>query len=213
LKGERLDFQMRDGVRIQGDYYEGVTDKAVILAHMSGKDRTSFDPLIPALQTKGWHVLNVDLRGHGQSAGNLASFTKKDFEAIPVDLVALSEWLKSKNPSMRVSIIGADFGANAGLYAASLSESFASVVAISPANTINGVAITSTIARLRIPVLYLAAKDDLISHQQTRTLYSETGSRPNEKQFLEFASGGHGTDLLFSSTEPASEIVSFIDSF
>lgn len=211
VKGERLDFQMRDGVRVQADYYEGVTDKAVILVHMAGQDRATFQPFIPALQTKGWHVLNVDLRGHGQSAGNLANFTKKDFEAIPVDLIALSEWLKGKNTGMRVSVVGADLGANAALFAAALSDAFTSVVAISPAYVVREISVQGVVGRLRIPVLYIAAKDDLVSHQQTGALYEGTASRPNEKQFLEFASGGHGTELLFSTAEAPSEIVKFID--
>lgn len=211
VKGERLDFQMRDGIRIQADYYEGVTDKAVILLHGYQQDRGVYEPFIPALQQKGWHVLNVDLRGHGQSVGDLAAFTSKEFQEIPVDLVSLSQWLKGKQPDMQVVLLGADLSANASLFAASLSDAFSGVVAITPQASDHGISIASTVGRLRIPVLYLAAKDDAVRHDATGVLYARTGTAVNQRQFVEYETGGQGTGLLFSSPNVASEIVRFVD--
>lgn len=211
VKGERLDFQMRDGIRVQADYFEGVTDKAVILLHGYQQDRAVYEPFIPALQQKGWHVLNVDVRGHGQSAGNLSTFTNKEFQEIPVDLVALSQWMKEKQPDMQVVLVGADLTATASLFAASLSDAFSGVVAVSPQATDHGITVGNTVNRLRIPVLYVAAQDDAQRHQATKTLYNQTATAANDKQFIEYATGGQGTDLLFSSPEVASEIVRFVD--
>lgn len=210
-KGERLDFQMRDGVRVQGDYYEGVTDKAVVLVHGYASSRTVFEPLIPAFQAKGWHVLAVDLRGHGQSVGNYSAFTAKDFNAIPLDLVSLSEWLKSKREGIQITVVGADLGADAALNATALSEAFVGAVGISPSLENRGIAVRAVMNRLNKPVLFIAAKDDDSSYKATAELFRLAATRSDEKQFLEYQAGGHGTDLLFSTTALAGEIIDFID--
>jgi len=66
-----VEYLTADGVKIVGDYWApaDMEQKApvVILLHMYQSDRSSWKPLVPALQENGFAVLAIDLRGHGAS--------------------------------------------------------------------------------------------------------------------------------------------------
>lgn len=211
VKGERLDFQMQDGVRIQGDYYAGVTDKGVILLHMLGRDRHLWDDVIPALQEKGWHVLAVDLRGHGQSEGIYRTFSEADFQKMPIDVIALSIWMQQNHGPMKVVAMGASIGANSAVRAASLSDQIQAVVALSPGNDYRGVNIAGAVRDVGVPILYVSSKDDSQSSQAFPGLLNNTGTPGREKSLIMYDSGGHGTDLFATQADLLSRIISFID--
>lgn len=211
VKGERLDFQMEDGTRIQGDYYSGVTDKAVILLHMLGRDRHLWDEVVPAFQAKGWHVLAVDMRGHGQSEGNYRTFDDADFQKMPVDVIALSIWMQQTHGPLKVVAMGASIGANSAVRAASLSNQIQAVVALSPGIDYRGVSISSAVRNVGVPILYVTAKDDAQSAEAFPALLTNTGTPRAEKELITYDTGGHGTNLLSTQPELLGRIISFID--
>src|SRR5690554_3771384 len=73
-----VQVQAEDGLTLIGDFYAAQAQDeaehprpAVLLLHMLGSNRESWAPLMSALMDKNYHVLTVDLRGHGETGGEL----------------------------------------------------------------------------------------------------------------------------------------------
>jgi len=62
-------FLTDDSVHLRGSYYEARDENAIslLLVHDAGEDRSVWDPFVPLFRTRGWGILTVDLRGHGES--------------------------------------------------------------------------------------------------------------------------------------------------
>jgi pimeloyl-ACP methyl ester carboxylesterase len=58
-----------DSVHLRGSYWEARDENAIslLLIHDAGEDRSVWDPFVPLFRSRGWGVLAVDLRGHGES--------------------------------------------------------------------------------------------------------------------------------------------------
>ena len=71
LPGEEIFAEAEDFTEIHGTLHLPSTEVAeapvVILLHMYGHDRSSWNPLIPHLTVEGFAVAAIDLRGHGES--------------------------------------------------------------------------------------------------------------------------------------------------
>src|ERR687897_586660 len=91
--GQTVTFITDDGVSIVGTYYapsSGLKDSTptIILLHMLGKDRSTWNTFASALSHKGYAVLSIDLRGHGESikqgssTASYQSFTANDFQTL-----------------------------------------------------------------------------------------------------------------------------------
>ncbi len=67
--GTRFSCVIEYGVMLVGDRYAGENGKPIVLLlHMLGRNRKDYAVLIPLLQKKGFEIVAVDLRGHGDSA-------------------------------------------------------------------------------------------------------------------------------------------------
>ena len=70
-----------DGAALVADYYPAAADApTLILLHMLNSRRAAWDPLLPDLHEAGYAILNVDMRGHGDSDGT------QDWDAIIADM-------------------------------------------------------------------------------------------------------------------------------
>lgn len=115
---------------------------AVVLLHMYGEDRSSFDPLVPALHEAGFAVLAIDLRGHGESVGPASlklSEKAKDrdprlFRDMVKDVEAACCWLSRRNEvdPARWVIVGASVGASVALEYAAADRSVDGLVLLTP---------------------------------------------------------------------------------
>ncbi len=104
---QTVNFLTDDGVSIIGSYYSSpsnvvsnasssssTTTPTVILLHMLGKDRSTWNAFASTLsQKEGYAVLSIDLRGHGESVkqnnGNaisFQSFTPDDYNKMVLDV-------------------------------------------------------------------------------------------------------------------------------
>ncbi len=125
-----------DGVTLVGDFYAH-DDNAptVMLMHMLGSQRSAWLPLIPALLDAGYNVLNVDLRGHGESEGS------RDWDAARADIQLWLQWLREQ-PAVdgeHIAIIGASIGANLALIGCADDEQCVTAIALSPGEDYRGV--------------------------------------------------------------------------
>lgn len=172
--GQTVTFITDDGVSIVGTYYapsSGLKDSTptIILLHMLGKDRSTWNTFASALSHKGYAVLSIDLRGHGESIKqgsstvSYQSFTENDFNKMTLDVKAAKQFLieqKNANPD-RMAIIGASIGANIALnYAATLDPTIKIVIPLSPGLNYKGVATSDTITKYKNPIYIAATEGD-----------------------------------------------------
>lgn len=191
-------------------HHQGVSNStsAVILLHMLGKDRNTWNTFATTLSEKGYTVLSIDLRGHGGSVKqddktlSYQSFTSDDFNKMIMDVKAAKQFLvtqENANPN-RMAIVGASIGANVAInYAASDPTAIKSVVLLSPGLNYRGVSTTEAITKYSNPVYIAATEGDSESAKDSQTLCDKIKCDEN----LKIYSGGsssHGTNMFLDQS-------------
>lgn len=136
-------FLTDDSVHLRGMYWDpresGHT--AVLLLHDFRSDRTVWDPYIAAFRSRGWGVLAVDLRGHGESVrqdmrADLLQPLEVDVrspQSYPRDVRASLAFLarQPKSDAGRIAMIGVGLGSDLAYAASGRGWGTASTVCIS----------------------------------------------------------------------------------
>ncbi|HLH31977.1 MAG TPA: alpha/beta fold hydrolase, partial [Terriglobia bacterium] len=122
-------FQTYDLVDLHGSFEmpSGVPAPipAVLLLHGYGEDRSVWKDFSKQLLSRGWAVMTLDLRGHGESRtknGNALQPSpewRTNSREFPVDLYPALDWLKARPrvDGRKIVVIGNDTGANLALIA------------------------------------------------------------------------------------------------
>lgn len=177
-----------DNMEIKGRYYPNPTsDKGLVLIHQMNKDKSSYDPWITAFQ-KSHNVLAIDLRGHGQSSGDVEQFGSQDFINMELDVDAAKTFLERKGilPG-KVSYIGASIGANT-VQNYIVDHEFDKAVLLSPGANYSGI-----IIQLKdTGALSIVNSDETYSYDTVKQL--EWVGKNSKFIYLENA--GHGTAML-----------------
>jgi len=113
---------------------------AVLLLHGYGEDRSVWRDFTKELLGRGWAVMALDLRGHGESRLKnqrpieASPQWRTNLHEFPVDLDPALDWLKSRPriDNRKIVIIGFDVGANLALIASGRFQEVRTVVAIKP---------------------------------------------------------------------------------
>ena len=113
---------------------------AVLLLHGYGEDRSIWKDFSRQLLSRGWAVMSMDLRGHGDSKTRNqrplqpSSEWRTNPREFPVDLDPALDWLKSRPrvDNRKIVVIGSDVGANLALIASGKFSEVRTVVAINP---------------------------------------------------------------------------------
>ncbi|MEL6272227.1 MAG: alpha/beta fold hydrolase [Chloroflexota bacterium] len=109
-EAQPVTIEADDGLTLHADYYPPSSSgsPAVLLLHQLYTNRTSWDDFIPALQAEGYAVLAPDLRGYGQTRGNIG------WREAQHDTLLWLDWLRAQEgvDSGRVAIVGSSMGAN-----------------------------------------------------------------------------------------------------
>lgn len=136
-----------DAVQIVGDFYPppdqgDAKPPVVILLHMYKTDRSTYAPLIPALNRRGIAALAIDLRGHGKSiqpssatlAQRIEQRERKVFQDMKYDVQAAYTWLAEQDrvDLTRFGLVGASVGCTVAFKYASEDRSVDVIVALSP---------------------------------------------------------------------------------
>ena len=224
--GERVVFTSEDGVLLVGSYYKpriGTSNStpSVILLHMLGMDRSTWDKFAQELSQNGYAVLSVDLRGHGESIKqanhtiSYQSFMPKDFKNMTLDVKAAKKYLiegRKANPN-QISIIGASIGANLALNYAASDHSIKSVILLSPGLNYRGISTLDAIMKYKNPIYIVTAEDDSESAKDSKILCEKITCAENLKIFEN--TNVHGTDMLSDKmigSKLQSIILSWVDS-
>ena len=113
---------------------------AVLLVHGYGEDRSVWNDFQKLLIQRGYAVMSLDLRGHGESlkknglAIQASPSWRTNSREFPLDLDPALDWLKSRTrvDGRRIIIIGSDVGANLALIASGQYPEVRTVVAVNP---------------------------------------------------------------------------------
>ena len=200
--------QAPDDVALVADFYaapEETTEAPVIIAlHMLNSKRSAYAPIIPDLHDAGYAILNVDLRGHGESGGS------RDWDAAIADIADWIDWLDTEGQlnEADMAIMGASIGANVAIVSCAEREICRGAIALSPGLDYRGVkpelALVDGLADRS--ALLVAAQQDRSSATAIRQMFLNAKGAVTAQM-----SGGraHGTRLFDSDYNSLSGLISF----
>jgi len=144
---ERVTFETADGKAIAGSFHPAGKDApAVICLPMYRHTRATYKRLVPPLVLQGVSVLAIDLRGHGESAPELADRVKNGdaavFSAMHRDVAAAVKFLEEKKgcDRTRIGLVGASVGCSVAIdYARRHPGDVRAVVLLTPGSKYLGV--------------------------------------------------------------------------
>ncbi len=103
LSFENVSFPSRDGVMLAGWYVPNEdSDRAVVLCHGMGADKSDMLDFVLALHDGGYTVLAPDFRGHGASGGFSISYGLKE----KGDISGAVDFLRRKHPARSKHVFG-----------------------------------------------------------------------------------------------------------
>jgi pimeloyl-ACP methyl ester carboxylesterase len=153
LAWEDVEVASTDGLVLPGWYIAAGPARApgVVLVHgwESARDRTL--PHAQVLHAIGYHVLTIDVRGHGANGPEAMPLSVGEFAA---DARAGVAWLVTRPEVSRVALLGHSMGAAGSLVASAGNTDVAAVIAVStPADPARLTRQTFRLANLPIPGL------------------------------------------------------------
>ncbi len=102
-------IRSKDGTELHGTYIEDSRREAdtVILLHGLYQNRSMMLPYAEIYRNMGFHVLMIDLRGHGESGGDQTSWGIHETD----DIDAWRSWIHERTPASKEGIHGVSLGA------------------------------------------------------------------------------------------------------
>lgn len=212
-------------IEIVANYWEGMSGKAIILLHMMPSTKETWNVLGDSLNQEGFHVLAIDLRGHGESiravgknsntnkaiAVNYKKFSDQEHQAAIHDIEGAREWLIRENiPPSNIYVGGASLGANLALQYIALHVEAPGGFFLSPGLDYRGIITKPLLNEISAGqrLFFIAAEDDVEAASASDTLHENTRGF---KKIRIFEKGGHGTEILESHPELISEILSWLN--
>jgi pimeloyl-ACP methyl ester carboxylesterase len=161
----------------------------LVLGHQVGSDLCEWLPRAQTFAEQGYQVLAFDFAGYGDSQPGAGPDAGVD-----TDVVAAAAQLRGRGAD-RIVLLGSSMGGTAVLSAAArIRPPVAGVVSLSGPASFQGVDAGAAVARLRVPVLLVAAADDHPFVDDARAMYR--AAQVGDKRLLVVGGGGHGTSLL-----------------
>jgi len=142
----------------------------VLLLHDAGGSRADFGEMAELLRKRGFAVLSMDLRGHGESANERLDFAKstddekKTLWALATrDVQAAATWLRTRPEVHSTNLNVIALGAGAGLAArqAGRDENVRSIVLLRPCADQLGLDLSADLRALEGLPTYIAAPSDV----------------------------------------------------
>ncbi len=193
-----------DGLSLSVLYIEGpVKENAVILVHQLGGRKEDWVDFGNSLAEEGLGVAAIDLRGHGASQGNIASFNESDFQLMVEDIRTLKQVLVSSGYK-QISYVGASLGANAVLLASQPEEK---VVLLSPGLSYRGLDVREKMLNFQGLGMIVASKEDEYSAQSGETMKHIC---QNRCQYILLENANHGLRMLERNETIKGKIVEFL---
>ena len=202
--GETITRVADEGVALVADFHPAAEGAPVImLLHMLNSNRAAWDPLIPDLSAAGYALLNIDMRGHGDSGG------AQDWDAIIHDAaIGWRGWLAENEHigAGGLALIGGSIGANVALISCAQVEICRGAIALSPGLDYRGVkpeaALVDGLADRA--ALLVAAQQDASSSTAIRQMFLKAKGDVSARLYRGRA---HGTRLFDSAYDSVSRLI------
>lgn len=163
-----IDLTTEDGVNIGATTY-GTGENGVVLIHGKGRAAEDWSHFGERLATRGFHVVAVDLRGHGHSAES-TELTAETYPLMVADVHAAAGWLRA-NGAAKVHLVGAEFGANLAVHAAAADTEINDIALLSAGMNLEGVASPGAMETYGArPALVVASAGDSYSARSATVL-------------------------------------------
>ena len=147
---EDVSLKTKDGLNIKGWFVPADSDKAVIIAHGLGANKSNFIGTVDMWHQLNFNVLIFDFRGHGMSDGHTVTFGYKE----RLDVMAGLEYLmkNKKFPPEKIFGYGVSFGGAAMMHAANEMRVFHKIIIDSSFASLDDMANTIVDGETIIPV-------------------------------------------------------------
>ena len=192
---QKVSFTTEDGIKISANYWPLKSNKGVVLLHMLGRTKETWQGFPEKLNKAGFNAMAIDMRGHGESeGGDFRSFTTKQWMDVLKDIKAAKEFLIKKGVDAdNVYLAGGSIGANLALNYAAQDSNIKKIVLLSPGLDYRGIATMPSMQRYKEAVFLASSSEDVQSFDGTKQLYAAAkGSR----EIKEYGNAGHGTNML-----------------
>tara|TARA_Y100000310_G_scaffold17736_1_gene17519 strand:- start:3398 stop:4105 length:708 start_codon:yes stop_codon:yes gene_type:complete len=203
---KKVSLVAEDGVSIAADFYPEDGDKAIILLHMYKHDKSSWESFAGDLRNKGYNLLAIDLRGHGESDLDLNSFTEQDYNNMVLDVSSGFDYLILSGMN-QISVIGASIGANTALNFAVEELRVQNVILLSPGLDYRGIKTDETIKEYKRPLLIIAGTGDAYSWESSNTLFDLS---PSKAKMQPYETTFHGTDIIDNFPESRGVVMEWL---
>jgi dienelactone hydrolase len=207
-----VDLAASDGTKLKATYFAASKPgPGLLLLHQCNQQRHSWDELAGRLAASGIHVLTLDYRGYGESGGTPykdlppGEAGKLAEEKWPGDVDVAFAYLTAQ-PGVSHSIAGAggaSCGVNQSIQLARRHPEVQTLVLLSGNTSRDGREFLHKSAKL--PGFFSAADDDGGAVELMQWLYS-LSTNPGSK-FVEYQTGGHGTNMFAAHKELPGMIV------
>lgn len=124
LTYQDVTFGTTDGLKLSGWYIPGRLPDAIILVHGIDANRTVLLPEAALLNEAGYHLLLLDLRGHGQSEGAEVTYGYRE----ALDIQAGADFLLAQAEVKQVAALGISLGGSAVVHAAAIDPRLRGIV-------------------------------------------------------------------------------------
>ncbi len=194
----------RADITLAADFHPAEPDAPVILLlHMLNSSRAAWQPLLPDLSAAGYALLNIDMRGHGDSGGS------RDWDAAIADVVdGWVGWLAQNDQlgDEGLAIIGGSIGANVAIISCAELDNCRGAIALSPGLDYRGVkpepALVDGLAERA--ALLVASQADSSSSSAIRQMFLHANGDVTARLFRGRA---HGTRLFDTAYDSVSRLI------
>jgi dienelactone hydrolase len=203
-----------DEVTLKATYHAAARPgPGVLLLHDCNRERSAWSGLAAAAAARGYHVLALDYRGYGESAGQRLQNPQEQQQLIdtkwPVDIDAAFAWLIAQQgvDRARIAAAGASCGVNQAVHLARRHPEVRTVVLLSgPVNAAGRAHLKSA---AWMPILAAASHDDGDAAATMRWVLD--WSRNPANKLVEYKTAGHGTDMLPAEKSLQPAILDWLD--
>ncbi|MDX1608087.1 MAG: alpha/beta fold hydrolase [Candidatus Spechtbacterales bacterium] len=219
---EKKQLVTQDNITIVGDYYSSGAESspAVILLHMMPATRESWRDFAPLLVDKGFQVLAIDERGHGESIEggklNYEEFSSKEQQDKMLDVLAAREYFLDKGVEFSdIYVGGASIGANLAIQYLAHNHEAKAGFALSPGYNYHGIETLSLMEEVHSEqALFLAASHDDPNVPDSAQATQDIADADNaDIEIKLFDTGGHGTDMFEKHPELMEDLAEWLTNF
>ncbi len=215
VTGTPASLSAPDGTKLAATYYAGEKPgPGILLLHQCNRDRSSWNALAESLARSGFHVLTLDYRGYGESGGKRhldlsdGERTRLVRETWPGDVDVAFAYLRAQPRVQNVyGAGGASCGVNQSIQLSRRHPEVKSLVLLSGNTDRPGRQHLS--GKSSPPLLIAAADDDAGVVEIMEWIDASSGNPAN--RFVQYKTGGHGTEMFKPHPELPGEIVAWYE--